>query len=69
MDFYEWPYTSSVFRQHVMYGMQTSAIDDPVAWASVSLSVTQATVLAHFLDDATSMQPSLHYCMPVVLLY
>jgi len=40
-----------------MHEMRTIAIDDPVAWASVSLSVTRATVLTHAPDGATSMRP------------
>jgi len=43
-----------------MHEMRTSATDDPVAWTSVSLSVslsvTRATVLTHLPDGATYMR-------------
>jgi len=39
-----------------LHEMRTIAIDDPVAWAYVSQSVTRATVLTH------SMRLLLHYC-------
>jgi len=41
--------------------LRTVAIDDPVAWAFVSQSVTRATVLTHLPDGVTSMRPLLHY--------
>jgi len=46
-----------------MHEIRTAAIDDPVASASVSLSVTLATVLTHSPETATSMQPLLHYSL------
>jgi len=48
-----------------MHEMQTIAIDDPVAWASVRVgrvNLSWATVLTHLSDGVTSMQPLLHYC-------
>jgi len=37
----------------VLRQMRTLTIDVPAVWASVSLSLTRATVLAHSLDGTT----------------
>jgi len=42
--------------------MRTIAIDNPVAWAFVSLSFTRATVVTRLQDGATLMRPLLHCC-------
>jgi len=44
---------SLIIRQHQMHETQTIVIDDPVVWASVSVSVTWATVLTHSPDGTT----------------
>jgi len=45
---------------------KTIAIDDPVAWASVSPSVTGATVLINSPDGATSIRPLRHCCSHLI---
>jgi len=43
-----------------MHEMQTIVIEDPIVWASVSLSVTWATVVVHL--SATSTTSHLATC-------
>jgi len=43
-----------------MHEMWTTATDNPVVWASVSLSVLHVTILTHLPDGAILMQPLLH---------
>jgi len=52
------------FKTHRMHEMWTIVTNDPVAWTSVSvcMSDTRSAVITHYTHVATSMQPLLHYC-------